>query len=136
MAVGRKTGGRQRGTKNKRLSLPKQVQQNIAAAIEDGLTPLEFMVRTMRDTSVDWPIRAEMAKNAAPYMHPKLMAVATADMNKPIIDYTKSPEQLKQELIDSMVRMGIIAPLEQSALPAPSTTEPIIRRRPAGYPNS
>jgi hypothetical protein len=112
MAIGKKTGGRRKGTKNKRLSLPKQVENKIMAAVEAGLTPLEFMLRTMRDTNVTWDIRAHMAEKAAPYVHPKLMAVATRDMNEPIIDYTKSPAQLKQELIDSMVRMEIIAPLE------------------------
>jgi hypothetical protein len=96
------------------------------AAVEAGLTPLEFMLRTMRDTSVDWPIRAEMAKNAAPYMHPKLVAVATKDMNKPIIDYTKSPAQLKQELINSMVRMGIIAPLKPLKVTGSASIEGVL----------
>lgn len=41
-------------------------------AAESGETPLEFMLRQMRDPKVDDDRRADMAKAAAPYVHAKL----------------------------------------------------------------
>lgn len=69
MARGKKTGGRQKGTPNKATA---ERQQAIA---EGGETPLEYMLKVMRDPSVDSRRRDEMAKSAAPYTHPRLNSV-------------------------------------------------------------
>jgi hypothetical protein len=61
MAKGRKTGGRQKGTKNKRT-----VELEKAAG---GILPLDYMLQVMRDESRDIELRADMAKAAAPYLH-------------------------------------------------------------------
>ena len=69
MAKGRKTGGRKKGAPN-RASAAK------AAAIgKSGQVPLDYMLQVMRDESVSPERRDEMAKAAAPYVHPKLAAV-------------------------------------------------------------
>lgn len=69
MAAGYKSGGRRKGTPNKATA-------SKAAAIEQsGLTPLDFMLRLMRDEEQPASIRADAAKNAAPYVHPRLAAV-------------------------------------------------------------
>lgn len=76
MAAGKKTGGRQKGVKNK-ASVAK------AKAIADsGVTPLDFMLGIMRGecpAGADAAgqiafaaMRFEAAKAAAPYVHPKL----------------------------------------------------------------
>jgi hypothetical protein len=46
------------------------------AALEDmsGETPLQYMLRVMRDTTADYRRRDTMAIAAAAYMHPKLSA--------------------------------------------------------------
>lgn len=44
-------------------------------ALAQGVTPLEYMLSLMRDETQDLPIRADMAKAAAPYVHPKLANV-------------------------------------------------------------
>lgn len=69
MALGKKTGGRKKGTPNKKTE--KQVQ----AVQESGLTPLEFMLQVMRDERKDDAERLDAAHKAAPYVHPKLAAI-------------------------------------------------------------
>ncbi len=68
-APGERRGGRQKGTANK-ASIARQ-----KAVADSGLTPLEYMLDVMRDTTVEGPRRDDMAKAAAPYIHPKLSAV-------------------------------------------------------------
>jgi hypothetical protein len=45
------------------------------AAAASGETPLEYMLRVMRDVTVEHSRRDEMAKAAAPYLHPRLQAI-------------------------------------------------------------
>jgi hypothetical protein len=69
MAVGIKTGGRKKGVPNKKTA---ELQ---AAVVASGETPLEYMLRVMRDPAADSTRRDDMAKAAAPYVHPKLAAI-------------------------------------------------------------
>ena len=69
MAHGFKTGGRKKGSLNKVSSEMK------AAIAASGETPLEYMLRVMRDTKADTRRRDEMAKAAAPYIHPRLASL-------------------------------------------------------------
>lgn len=69
MASGKKTGGRQRGTPNRATAAK---AEEVAAS---GLTPLDYMLTVMRDTKAPADRRDDMAKAAAPYVHPKLAAV-------------------------------------------------------------
>jgi len=69
MAQGFKTGGRQKGTPNKLTSDTRR------AIAEGGETPLEYMIRVMRDETVEPSRRDAMARTAAPYLHPRLLAV-------------------------------------------------------------
>jgi hypothetical protein len=69
MAKGRKTGGRQKGTPNKRT-------QEVVAKIEaSGLTPLDYMLKVMRDENELPDVRLDAAKAAAPYVHPRLATI-------------------------------------------------------------
>ena len=61
-----KTGGRQKGTPNKATA---KRESEIA---KSGITPLEYMLKVMRDSKADAGRRDDMAKAAAPYVHPKL----------------------------------------------------------------
>lgn len=76
MAAGRKTGGGSR--KGKRNKATAQREAEIAAS---GLTPLEYMLRVLRDETQDPKRRDEMAKAAAPYVHPKLATVSHTGAN-------------------------------------------------------
>jgi hypothetical protein len=64
-----KTGGRQKGVANKRT------REIADAAIMQGLTPLEYMLAVLRDETVEPERRDEMAKAAAPYLHPRLASI-------------------------------------------------------------
>lgn len=69
MARGVKTGGRTKGTRNKATA---KKAQEIAAS---GLTPLDYMLSVMRNPRTKAPRRDEMAKAAAPYVHPRLASL-------------------------------------------------------------
>lgn len=69
MAIGRKTGGRKKGTPNKATAAHR------AALKEGGLTPLDFMLNRLRDEDATADDRMEAAKAAAPYLHPRLAAI-------------------------------------------------------------
>lgn len=69
---GRKTGGRRKGTPNKRKE---RVRAVVAAANAAGEEPLDFMLRLMRDKTQTMEVRRDMAKAAAPYVHAKLASV-------------------------------------------------------------
>jgi hypothetical protein len=78
----KKFGGRKKGTPNK-LSGAKAAKQ--AEIANSGITPLEFMLRIMRDEGEALDVRRDMAKAAAPYIHPKLAAIEhKGDADNPI----------------------------------------------------
>lgn len=66
MAKGRKTGGRQKGVRNRATEAVR------ADVIATGITPLDFLLGIMRDEKSDKELRLEAGKAAAPYVHPKL----------------------------------------------------------------
>jgi hypothetical protein len=69
MAIGKKTGGRQKGTPNKASAA---LANEIAAS---GLTPLDYMLDVLRDENADPKDRMWAAEKAAPYVHPKLATI-------------------------------------------------------------
>lgn len=66
---GERRGGRAKGTPNKATAAK---AAEIAAS---GLTPLDFMLKVMRDEGEDMDRRCDMAKAAGPYVHAKLSSV-------------------------------------------------------------
>ena len=64
-----KSGGRKAGSLNQ---LTVRLRQ---ASLAAGETPLEYMLRLMRDSSQPAEVRGDMAKAAAPYIHPRKQAV-------------------------------------------------------------
>jgi hypothetical protein len=84
MARGRKTGGRQKGTRNR------ATEEARVAAEATGILPLDYMLATMRDPAVDHKRRDAMAMAAAPYLHPKL---STIDANLSPAVAQPSPER-------------------------------------------
>lgn len=73
MARGKKTGGRVKG------SINKKTEERIAEAAESGLMPLDYMLQVMRDEAAEKSRRDYMANAAAPYLHPKLSSVELAN---------------------------------------------------------
>src|SRR6516165_7799467 len=77
MALGRKTGGRQKGARNRATAEAR------AAAEATGVLPLDYMLSVMRDGHADPKRRDAMAIAAAPYLHPKVSPVEAAKAERP-----------------------------------------------------
>lgn len=64
-------------------------------AAAEGLTPLDVMLRAMREhaTAERWDEAAKVAAMAAPFIHPRLAAVAMAhDVSDPLADLLRHME--------------------------------------------
>lgn len=61
--------GRKRGTRNRKT------QEQADAIAASGLTPLDYMLKVMRDEGQKPEMRLSAAKDAAPYVHARLAAV-------------------------------------------------------------
>src|SRR5438045_1404593 len=68
---GERRGGRAKGTPNRATAA------KAAEVAASGLTPLDYMLRVMRDEDAPVERRDEMAKAAASYVHPRLAQVET-----------------------------------------------------------
>jgi hypothetical protein len=70
MAKGRKTGGRKKGTRNKRTVAQMEMDASI-----DGDTPLAYLLAILRDKRQPQERRMWAAVAAAPFMHSKLKSI-------------------------------------------------------------
>lgn len=66
---GERRGGRAKGVKN-HASIARE-----AAVKASGITPLEFLLADMRNPKLKRSERRQCARDAAPYVHPKLAAI-------------------------------------------------------------
>ena len=65
----RPNAGRKPNTPNKAT---KEREERVRAT---GITPLDYMIQVMRDAKADKARRDDMAKAAAPYVHPKFSSI-------------------------------------------------------------
>lgn len=63
------SAGRRKGSRNKVTA------KREAKIAESGLTPLDYMMRVLRNEKASRGERMDAAKGAAPYVHPRLAAV-------------------------------------------------------------
>src|SRR5690242_17674845 len=68
-------GGKRNGAGRPRGAVNKMTAVRRAAIAASGEDPLDYMIRIMRDESASPERRDEMAKAAAPYVHPKLASI-------------------------------------------------------------
>lgn len=61
--------GRKKGSKSPQTLKRAEIA---AKALDNGLTPLDYMLSLLRDEDQDQAVRVDVAKAAAPYIHPKL----------------------------------------------------------------
>jgi hypothetical protein len=66
---GERRGGRQRGTPNKKTALTNAALA--AAAANPEISPLEFLLRIMRDPNVSSEFRIKVAQATLPFVHAK-----------------------------------------------------------------
>ena len=74
-----KTGGRQKGTPNKRTA---ERQAAIAAIKASGTTPMAFFADLLGNEQAPIELRFQAAKELAPYVHPKLSSVESRSGGK------------------------------------------------------
>jgi hypothetical protein len=91
MALGRKTGGRQKGTPNRATLVAREM---VAEALAGGPTPLEFLIETMRGEREPTPMQLQAATVALAYVHPRLSAMSLDVQQEagPIVIITGVPE--------------------------------------------
>ena len=65
----------------KRASAPASAAETLAAIRTSGPTPLDYMLKVMRDEEVEPAKRLDAAKAAAPYVHPRLASVAVGNQD-------------------------------------------------------
>lgn len=106
MAPGIKTGGRQKGSKNKIKAVSDVIADVVVKAAENGETPLEYMLRIMRDRLEDNERRDEMAKAAAPYVHARLASAKIE--HKDVTPEVRSSEELRNEILAELAELGIL----------------------------
>ncbi len=68
-------GGRREGAGRKAGVPNKTTLQKEAMIAASGLTPLDYMLRILRDEACEPLVRMDAAKAAAPYVHPRLNAI-------------------------------------------------------------
>lgn len=68
-------GGARVGAGRKAGSVTEKTREIADNAASQGLTPLEYMLERLRDDKETAEVRRDMAKAAAPYIHPKLSSV-------------------------------------------------------------
>ena len=70
-------GGARKGAGRKKGSANKRTKDIADKAIEEGITPLEVLLQIMREAmdTGDYERAMRAAKDAAPYIHPRLNSV-------------------------------------------------------------
>ena len=71
------SGGSRHGAGRKKGSRSQKTRAVAERVAKEGLTPLDVMIKAMRFhyDAEEWDEAAAVAKDAAPYMHPRLSAV-------------------------------------------------------------
>ena len=81
-------GGKRQGAGRPKGAVAKVTAQARKKALESGISPLDYMLKVMRNSNADPKRRDDMAKAAAPFVHAKLAsvqhggAIGTYDLSK------------------------------------------------------
>ena len=121
--------GRPLGSKNK------VTQRWLDKVSESGQTPVEFLLDRFRDEDEDLSVRIDCAKAAAPYCHPKIMAIAHANLT-PNGEETESIglpriSEILDELIGSRITSDHATPVsDRPVLPVEVRSKQAGHRKP------
>jgi hypothetical protein len=86
-------GGRRSRSGCKQGGITQKTREIAERSIAEGLSPLQYMLAVMRDEQADVRRRDEMAKAAAPYVHPRM---APAQPGHPDPDFVPLHERIKE----------------------------------------
>ena len=89
-------GGKRQGAGRKPGATTTKTREIADKAAAGGITPLEFMLSVLRDESAPTDARFEAAKQAAPYIHPKLSSIEA----KIDADVRRSVRRIERDIID------------------------------------
>lgn len=85
--------GRPKGAKNKKTL---ELQRRVA---KGGISPLDYMLKVMRNPRADLARRDDMGKAAAPYVHARLSSVeATGKDGSPLMPPSSDPLEVARKL--------------------------------------
>ncbi len=105
---GRKTGGRKKGTRNKKT------QALLDRAYKGGIMPVEFMLKVMRDRKgYTHAERMAAAKAVAPFMHPRLSSVDQRTSLQASDDLTMLMQEISKEgrkISDQPAHLHLVPP--------------------------
>ena len=94
--MGNGWGGKRPGSGRKRGGANRQSREVADAVAVTGETPLAYMMSVLRDQNAEQARRDEMAKSAAPYVHPKLHAVAPPKPENEVVEVDPLREHLEE----------------------------------------
>ncbi len=111
-------GGARAGAGRKKGQATRKSQEVADQAAREGITPLEVMLFAMRhhQKAKEYDKAAEIAKDAAPYMHPRLSAVSVTGKNGGAIQVSHEYQQL------SALSSADVFRLYRETLAAPATS--------------
>ena len=102
----RQNAGRKRGTPNVKSA------EVIAKALEEGITPIEFMLNIMRDEDADPKERHWAAEKCAPFIHPRPAPIPrTVEIELPDLG-TIEGIKLAVEKVATETALGNLSPSE------------------------
>ncbi len=87
-------GGKRSGAGRKKGSVSKRSQEVAAEITATGKLPLAYMLDVMRDEAADTARRDEMARAAAPFVHPRLSSI-DGDLNLHIHKHEEALAELE-----------------------------------------
>lgn len=88
-------GGKRVGA-GRRKGAKAEVTNEAIRRAGEGETPLEYMLRVMRDQTVDTDRRDKMAIGAAPYMHAKAVEISGEDGGPLVVEIVKFSDTASQ----------------------------------------
>lgn len=97
---GERRGGRQKGTPNKVNAKMR------AEVVATGETPLAYMLRRMRDRTVDNAERDKLAVAAAPYVHARLNSIEAKITHRDEM----TADELRRSIAADLAAAGIESP--------------------------
>lgn len=68
--------------------------------MQEGISPLDYLLSVMRDETIDRPARVDAAKAAAPYVHAKLASVDVKNS-----DGSLKPEPIQGGVLGALSRI-------------------------------
>lgn len=109
--------GRKKGTESYDTKIRRQAtREAVEEARAEGITPLEYMLKVMRDVTADDKRRDAMAAAAASYMHPRL-SNTTVNVNQKRTVEELSTDDLIAALQPGRNRSGTVEAEEGNGKP-------------------